>query len=264
MFLINSFMIVILFMLSLAIPVSSFILPVYKIKKMRTLTFRSKIFANLIAMGIIGAISPKLLVMYFIFFIPIEVLYYYFNNMNPAVEKFDRIVIISLTVTVLMSIFVYLVRDDLQNGMNLIGQFYEQYLDLNPTEVKAIFESLKSNIIFYIFDYSILCVFFLYICVDLNHYEKWKISFEWLLLYIVPFFLVQIFKISNLYTINILKVGELIFTFYGIKTTYGFLAKYIRFKFLNNFVAFALAIQFPFPMFLIGVIGGFFTKKNNK
>lgn len=264
MFLINSFTIVVLFLLSLAIPVTSFILPVYKIRKMRRLTFKSKILANIIAMIVIGAISYKLLILYLIFFILIEVLYHYFDKINPAVEKFDRIVIISIAVTILMGAFTYLVRDDLQAGMNLIGEFYTEYLELNPVEVKAIFTSLKENILFYIFDYSMLCVFFLYVCVDLINYQKWKISFGWLLLYIVPFFIAHIFDISNFYTINILKIGELIFTFYGIKTVYSFLTRYIKFKFLNNFVAFALAIQFPFLMFIIGVLGGFFTKKNIK
>ena len=55
MFLLSSVLsIVLLFLLSLLMPVMSFALPFYKIKKMKNFTFREKLIANIIVIILIG------------------------------------------------------------------------------------------------------------------------------------------------------------------------------------------------------------------
>ena len=80
MFLLNSLTIVILFVLSLILPVTSFLLPVYKIKKMQNLSIKKNILANIVAMIVITFINPLLLAVYILFYLSIELLYYYFNK----------------------------------------------------------------------------------------------------------------------------------------------------------------------------------------
>lgn len=263
MFFINTLTIVALFILSLIVPVTSFILPVYKIKKMKNLTFRSKILANLLAIIIIAIISPKLLIIYFIFFMLIEIIYYYFNNIRTSIKTFDRIVITTIAVTLTMGIFTYSIREEFIKDIQYVMNVYKANFNLNHAEVLEIFKYMKENALYYLFDYSMLSIFFTYICLDLKNYQKWNVSFEWLLVYIIPFFIIHIFKIDNFYISNIMNIGEVIFTFYGIKTAYSFFMKYIKFNVLSNFMAFGLAILFPFASFLIGVLGAFKTTKNN-
>lgn len=54
--------IILLFLLSLLMPVMSFALPVYKIKKMKDFSCREKLVANIVVMGAIAVINPMLFI----------------------------------------------------------------------------------------------------------------------------------------------------------------------------------------------------------
>ena len=70
MFLISSTLsVVLLFILSLLMPVMSFTLPIYKIKKMKRFTSKEKIIVNIVAMLLIALINPWLLLFYIGFFV---------------------------------------------------------------------------------------------------------------------------------------------------------------------------------------------------
>lgn len=111
MFLISSTLsVVLLFILSLLMPVMSFTLPIYKIKKMKRFTSKEKIIVNIVAMLLIALINPWLLLFYIGFFVVIEGLYKYFIYKGDKVKKFDRIIIISLLVTVIMGGIVIFIK----------------------------------------------------------------------------------------------------------------------------------------------------------
>lgn len=261
MFLVSSLTIVILFVFSLIMPVMSFALPVYKIKKMKNFTFRQKIIANLIAMIVIGIIDPMLLILYIGFFITIEVAYYYFKKIKYSIKKFDRMILTTILITIFMSMLILFLKEDINKNIQLLMEIYEKNLDLTKVESLEIFNGIKESIIFYIFTYSMLCVFLTYVSLDVLDYENWEISFEWLLLYIIPYFLIKIWKIENFYILNIMDIGEIIFIFFGIKTIYKFLGENIKYKAINNMLAIISALLFPFGTFIIGVLGGFQNKK---
>ena len=96
MFVVHGMAVAALFMISLMMPIFSFLLPVYKIKKMRELDFRQKVLINIIAIMLIILMNPMLLSIYIGFFIVIELFYYYFEKINYSVKKFDRITITAL------------------------------------------------------------------------------------------------------------------------------------------------------------------------
>lgn len=264
MFLLNSLTIVILFLLSLVLPVTAFFLPVYKIKKMQNLSIKKNIAVNIVAMIILTIINPILLAIYIFFYLSIELLYYYFNKKLPNVKKFDRIVITSIVISFFMGIFTYLLRDEFIKNINLVMNAYKENMHLTTAEAKELLEYISSNSLNFLFDYAILCVFFIYIAVDFKNYAKWEISFEWLVLYIIPFFMIRLLKIDNFYTQNFMQIGQSIFTFYGIKSMYNFISGFSKFKGLNNLLAFITAIVSPFATFLIGVVDSFFYKDTEK
>ena len=121
---------------------------------------------------------------------------------------------------------------------------------------------IKDSSIYYIFIYSILTVFMMYVSLDIKDYSEWKISFEWLLLYVIGYFIIHLFKIDNFYINNIFDIGECIFVFFGIKTLYSMFSKKIKYKGLSNMLAVTVALLFPYGTFLIGVLGGFKIDKN--
>lgn len=264
MFLLNSITIVILFLLSLVLPVTAFLLPVYKIKKMRHLSLKKNITVNIIVMIILALINPILVAIYIFFFISIEFLYYYFNKKLPNVKKFDRIIITSIVISFFIGIFIYLLKDEFIKNINLVMEAYKTNMHLTTAEAKELLEYISNNALHFVFDYAILCVFFIYTAVDFKNFAKWKISFEWLIIYIIPFFMIRLLKIDNFYTQNILQIGQSIFTFYGIKSMYSFISGFSKFKGLNYALAFITAIISPFATFLIGVVDSFFYKDTEK
>uniref|UniRef100_UPI003FF0AB2A hypothetical protein n=1 Tax=Fusobacterium mortiferum TaxID=850 RepID=UPI003FF0AB2A len=245
MFLLSSVLsIVLLFLLSLLMPVMSFALPIYKIKKMKNFTFREKLIANIIVIILIGLINPWLTPFYLGFFIVIESLYNYFISKGDKVKKFDRIVIISLVTTALMTGLLFLL-------------IYEKNFQISKAESLEVFEMIKNSAVYYIFIYTILSVFAMYISLDIKDYSQWEISFEWLLIYLLGYFAIHLFKIDNFYTNNILGIGECIFIFFGVKTLYSVFSKKIKYKGIANMIAVMLGLLFPFGTFVIGVFGGF-------
>ena len=183
MFLISSTLsVVLLFILSLLMPVMSFTLPIYKIKKMKRFTSKEKIIVNIVAMLLIALINPWLLLFYIGFFVVIEELYKYFIYKGDKVKKFDRIIIISLLVTVIMGGLLFLLKDDINNNMGLLMEIYEKNFQITRSESLEIFNMIKDSSLYYIFIYSILTVFMMYVSLDIKDYSEWKISFEWLLL----------------------------------------------------------------------------------
>lgn len=258
MFLLSSVLsIVLLFLLSLLMPVMSFALPIYKIKKMKNFTFREKLIANIIVIILIGLINPWLTPFYLGFFIVIESLYNYFISKGDKVKKFDRIVIISLVTTALMTGLLFLLKDDINNNMGLLMEVYEKNFQISKAESLEVFEMIKNSVVYYIFIYTILSVFAMYISLDIKDYSQWEISFEWLLIYLLGYFAIHLFKIDNFYTNNILGIGECIFIFFGVKTLYSVFSKKIKYKGIANMIAVMLGLLFPFGTFVIGVFGGF-------
>lgn len=255
--------VVLLFFLSLLMPVMSFALPIYKIKKMKNFTPKEKLIVNIVVMGIIALINPLLLFFYVGFFLTVEFLYEYFNYRLSNVKKFDRIVVISLVVTLLMGGLLFYIKDDIINNMEYLMEFYEKNFQLSKTESISVFNDMKANSLYYLFFYSILSIFTMYVSLDLNDYEEWKISFEWLLLYIGSYFVIHLLKVNNFFINNLLNIGETIFIFYGIKSIYSILSKKISFKGLNNMIAIMIAILFPFGTFVLGVFEGFKIDKFN-
>lgn len=253
----NIVTIVLLFLLSLLMPVMSFALPIYKIKKMKNLTSKERIIVNIAVMIIIALINPLLLLFYVGFFIVVEFLYYCFKFRLVNIKKFDRIIITSIVVTILMGMLLIFMKTEINSNMQLLMEVYEKNLQLSKSESLEIFEQIKENSLYYIFIYNILNIFMMYISLDIEDYQNWKISFEWLLIYIGGYFTIHLFKVENFYINNLFNIGEVIFIFYGVKTLYSLFYKKIKYKGINNMLAVMIALLYPFGTFIIGVLGGF-------
>ena len=257
MFVVHGMAVAALFMISLMMPIFSFLLPVYKIKKMRDLDFKQKVLINIIAIILIILMNPMLLGVYIGFFIVIELFYYYFEKINYSIKKFDRITITAIIVTAFMAGIFLFVKKDIDANIGTLMDIYQQRTNFSMEDVQMIFKELKANSLWLMFTYSMLCSFMTYFSLDKKDYEKWEVSYGWILIYIITFFISKIFKIDNFYTNNILGIGECIFIFFGVKTLYSVFSKKIKYKGIANMIAVMLGLLFPFGTFVIGVFGGF-------
>ena len=257
MFVVHGMAVAALFMLSLMMPIFSFLLPVYKIKKMRDLDFKQKVLINIIAIILIILMNPMLLGVYIGFFIVIELFYYYFEKINYSIKKFDRITITAIIVTAFMAGIFLFVKKDIDANIGTLMDIYQQRTNFSMEDVQMIFKELKANSLWLMFTYSMLCSFMTYFSLDKKDYEKWEVSYGWILIYIITFFISKIFKIDNFYINNLMEIGKVIFIFFGLKSIYTILNKILKVKILNSFIAVLTSVMFPFLAFVIGVFSGF-------
>ncbi|MBC2856636.1 MAG: hypothetical protein RR191_00285 [Cetobacterium sp.] len=260
MFLITALVVVSLFILSISIPFLSFTLPVYKIKKMSKLGIKERLLVNLLAGLILLFLDPLFLVVYIGFFIVVEMLYYYFRNFKPEVAIFDRIFITSLTVTLIMGLYSYFIKDDLTNSLETLKVFYSTNLNFTTDEVNMIIDFLKSNYLFLLFVYSAISTYFTYYILEGKNYKNWGISYKWTILYIVGFIVNKFIKIDNYYDKNLLSISKLIYIIFGIRVCYTILSQKINFKVINKVLAVAVAASFPTAVFIVGALKSFNVK----
>lgn len=257
MFLLSSIVIVLLFILCITVPFLSFLLPVYKIKKMSSLSIKERLGVNILAMIMLGFLDPIFLVMYLGFFIVIELLYYYFKNFRNNVGIFDRITITTIVITAIMGLYSYFVRTDLNASVEILKGIYSQKLSLSNVEIERIFKVLKENYIFILFIYSGISTYFTYYILDRDSYANWRISYKWTILYIIGFAINRFMKTDNYIGENIIEIVKLIYVVYGIKIVYSILNKMFKFSIVNNIISIMAAIMMPNIIFIIGALKSF-------
>ena len=250
-----------MFALAFMVPFLSFLLPVYKIKKMNHLSGKKKIIVNLVAMGIISAIDLRLLPFYIGIFLVIETLYYYFKKVKPEVALFDRIIISTSIVTLFTIGLTLLLIGNISEILGVNQSFYTNVMDIEPKQIEEIFTIAKENSIFIVFIYSLICNYLTYFVLDSKTYRSWNMSYKWILLYIVAFFITTVLKVDNFYVNNIFQISKLIYVVFGIKVIYTLLrGKTLKFRGMAKMTAVLTAATFPTIVFLLGALKSFNIK----
>src|SRR3712207_9024727 len=75
-----------------------------------------------------------------------------------------------------------------------------------------------------IFQYMMLTVFFCYLALaGMKKYRKWTLHYVWTIPYIVYSFMINVFRIENIYVNNFGEIAKAILLWYGIKRIYDLL-----------------------------------------
>ena len=250
-----TFNIILLFLASSLVPLGSFILPVYKIKKMPKLNSKDRILVNLISSGVIYFIDDKLFFIYIGFFLFLEGIYYMFER--TSVNIFDRILISTILTTMvgylLMRTFIG-TPNDLITSMEAI---YTEYLSVEPSMLATIMEYIRIHLLFIIFTYLLVINYFTYFVLKGKSYREWNISYLWILVYIVTFFMNKTLKIDDFYVKNLYSISTLIYIIYGIKVLYSIFRERIKWRVYGKILAIITAYFFPIGIFILGVINSF-------
>lgn len=250
-----------LFTLAFMVPFLSFLLPVYKVRKMATLSVKKKIGVNLMAMAIIAFADLRLLPFYIGIFLVIETLYYYFNKVKREVPVFDRIMISTIIVTVFTIGLTLVLIGNPMDMLTVNKDVYMKLMDLNSAQTDEVFKLMRENSILIVFIYSLICNYLTYFTLDSKSYRSWDMSYKWLLLYIVTFFATKLGKIDNFYVDNIFSISKLIYVVFGVKVVYTILrGKRDRFRGIAKMTAVLTAATFPTAVFLLGAIKSFNIK----
>lgn len=256
---------VFLYMLALIMPITGFLLPVYKIRSSNILQKKGWIIYNiavpLAILAVIGILDTllgvqftkiKTLGIYFMVFLPIELLYYFFINLKIFVNIFDRIIITSLIISFLLFMYIQNAGPEVEFIKKSLEQFYMEKYNIDSNSLAVIFKMMKENALSIIYIYLGAVVYLTYFMVKRNTYSNWKISYQWLLMYIVPFMIMRFTDIENIYFINLMTITKISFIVYGVKIVYNLIRKKVKLDTLSQIISVAAGFVFPNILFVVG------------
>ena len=260
-----------LYNLTMFMPITGFLLLVYKIKNVSILDKKKWIIVNLLIFFFIGGFSIHLtssnnisvdlfdpesiqnLLAYILIFLPIELLYSILNSRKFLIPVFDRIIITSLIVTATACIYLNFLHID----MEIVKNILQQVDNLDKKKVAYVMSFIKNNKFYLIYTYVGLIIYLTYYSLGKRSYPYWRISYLWLILYMVPFYLIKFAHINNIYLTNIMMIIKLSFVIYGIKTIYSFIRKRIKLDLLCHILAIIIGFNFQNITFIIAGILSF-------
>lgn len=241
-------------------------LMVSKIRILKNLSFGKKLLINILIIAIMAMSNPLLFAMYLGLFLVTEVFYYIFDAVPYKIKKADRIVISSLVSTLVTIFFIFLFRERIMDYINSgLGELRAGMVGLSPDSQEYMYiknaeknivqgvQMIREHILMNVFSTSILCTLGIYISLDREPNRYWELSFQWLLLYIIPFFLIRIFKIDNHYLGEVAEVGLGIFSLYGAVIVYNLLNKLTRMKYVSAALAVYMLLYCDIAVLIIGI-----------
>ena len=256
------FNIVLLFLASSLIPLGSFILPAYKIKKMPKLNSKDRLLVNLISSVIIYILDAKLFFVYIGFFLLLEGLYYLFEK--TTIKIFDRILLSTIATTAVAYLLMRVFIGTPDQLIVIMEKIYREYLSIDDTMITTMISYVKRDLLFIMFTYSLIINYFTYFILKGKEYRKWDISYQWVLIYIVTFLVGKTLKIDNFYIKNLFSISTLIYVVYGIKVLYSIFREVTKWRVYGKILAIVTACYFPIGIFILGVMNSFGVIKIKK
>lgn len=248
------------FVLSIFMPIFGYLVPYYKIKKVNIFGSKYRLIVNLSVALILYIINIKILIIYLIYPFLTEFLFYLILRIKAKIKTFDKVVIMSLISTLIITTIIYYNRLYLENIVEEAFKASQLTLNMDVRDLYTTFLQLRKNLVSSIFSYLFIANIFLFLTLLPNTYEVWKISPYWL----VPFMLIIVLnKVSGLvltefFSENVIAIVRYIYTWYGVKTLYLLSTKVgIKFNLLKHTLSIVLAIIYPLPVFVLGALASF-------
>lgn len=262
---------VLLYILALTMPITGFLLPVYKIKAITTLNRKSLLIlfhiavpaAILLTVGILDSLFDikftytKTLGCYFLVFVPIEILYFFFLRLKVFIPEFDRIIITGVIISFLVYIYLQNAGAEVEYIKKSLEEFYLKKYNIDSKSLEIIFKIMRENALYIIYTYLGAVVYLTYYSLNRKRYPVWKISYQWLLFYIIPFLIMRFTSIKNIYLTNIMEIAKISFIVYGVKILYIIIKSKIKIDAVSQIMAIMIGFAFPNFLFIIAGLNSF-------
>lgn len=239
---------------------------VSKIRILKRMSFMKKIVINIVILAVMTLANPLMLAMYLGLFLVTEIFYYIFDTVPYKIKKADKVVISSIVSTLVTIFFIVLFKERIAEYINMglaemratmtsmaAGSTEYTYIKDAERNIVQGMQMIKDHILINIFSTSILCTLGTYISLDKDSDEYWELSFEWLLLYIIPFFLIKLFHIDNHYLAEVAEIGLAIFSLYGAVIIYNLLNKLSGMKYISAALAIYMLLYSNMMVLVIGI-----------
>lgn len=262
--------IVLYFFLSLFLPFLAYLIPYYKITRVNLYKKKYSLAVNIIVALILVFINPGYLMLYLIFPYAMEFMFYLFNKIAKRMQVFNRIVLMSIVPTILISLYLYANMDMINYTMNYMitnlprmKDIVEQVgIETVVAVQKSIQESMTLVTNYYIFGaffVVIVSYFFLFLNLIPSTYKLWKISCYWLIPYMLILWAHKYNISSNLLIENnILECIKWMYVLYGIKVMYSLLDRIgVKTNIIKHAISMMIGLQYAPFVFILGALVSF-------
>ena len=262
--------IVLYFFLSLFLPFLAYLIPYYKITKVNLYKKKYSLAVNIIVALILVFINPGYLMLYLIFPYAMEFMFYLFNKIAKRMQVFNRIVLMSVVPTILISLYLYANMDMINYTMNYMITNLPRMKDIveqvGIETVVAVQESIQESMtlvtnyyIFGAFFVVIVSYFFLFLNLIPSTYKLWKISCYWLIPYMLILWAHKYNISSNLLIENnILECIKWMYVLYGIKVMYSLLDRIgVKANIIKHAISMMIGLQYAPFVFILGALVSF-------
>ena len=262
--------IVLYFFLSLFLPFLAYLIPYYKITRVNLYKKKYSLAVNIVVALILVFINPGYLMLYLIFPYAMEFMFYLFNKIAKRMQVFNRIVLMSIVPTILISLYLYSNMDMINYTMNYMITNLPRMKDIveqvGIETVVAVQESLQESMalvsnyyIFGAFFIVIVSYFFLFLNLIPSTYKLWKISCYWLIPYMLILWAHKYNISSNLLIENnILECIKWMYVLYGIKVMYSLLDRIgVKTNIIKHAISMMIGLQYAPFVFILGALVSF-------
>ena len=254
--------IVMYFFLSLFLPFLTYLIPYYKITKVNLYKKKYSLAINIVVALILVFINPGYLIIYLIFPYAMEFMFYLFNKIAKRMQVFNRIILMSIVPTILISFYLYLNMDRINymaTNLHRMTDIVEK-IGIENIAILQISIALVSNYyIFGAFFVVIVSYFFLFLNLIPSTYKIWKISCYWLIPYMLILWAHKYNISSNLLIENnILECIKWIYVLYGIKVMYSLLDRIgLKLNIIKHAASMIIGLSYPPFVFIVGALVSF-------
>lgn len=262
--------IVLYFFLSLFLPFLAYLIPYYKITRVNLYKKKYSLAVNIVVALILVFINPGYLMLYLIFPYAMEFMFYLFNKIAKRMQVFNRIVLMSIVPTILISLYLYANMDMINYTMNYmitnLPRMKNIVEQVGIETVVALQKSLQESMVlvrnYYIFGaffVVIVSYFFLFLNLIPSTYKLWKISCYWLIPYMLILWAHKYNISSNLLIENnILECIKWMYVLYGIKVMYSLLDRIgVKTNIIKHAISMMIGLQYAPFVFILGALVSF-------
>ncbi|ATV72421.1 hypothetical protein CTN00_05145 [Fusobacterium pseudoperiodonticum] len=258
--------IVLYFFLSLFLHFLAYLIPYYKITRVNLYKKKYSLAVNIIVALILVFINPGYLMLYLIFPYAMEFMFYLFNKIAKRMQVFNRIVLMSIIPTILISLYLYANMDMINYTMNYMITNLPRMKDIMAQAgietAEALQESMTLVTNYYIFGaffVVIVSYFFLFLNLIPSTYKLWKISCYWLIPYMLILWAHKYNISSNLLIENnILECIKWMYVLYGIKIIYSLLDRIgVKANIIKHAISMMIGLQYAPFVFILGALVSF-------
>ena len=254
--------IIMYFFLSLFVPFLTYLIAYYKITKVNLYKKKYSLAINILVALILFRINPGYLLIYLIFPYTMEFMFYLFNKIAKRIQVFNRIVLMSIVPSILISFYLYFNMDRINYITTNLPRMTNIVEWVGIENISILQESMALVSNYYIFGaffVVILANFFLFLTLIPMTYKLWKISCYWIIPYILILWAHKYNMSANiLLENNILEIIKWIYVLYGIKVIYNLTEKIgVKSDILKHGISMLLGLGYPMVAFIIGALASF-------